>query len=201
MFGQRDSHKDDKAQGAPAVPQGGTLPSGNGIPDDHAVTQMLTDSGAPTISHAPANNFMPFGGTPLDAPQPAPVASGSPYGSMPIQSAPAPMPMQSAPAPLPTPMPQPQEPVTMIETNGDELLTMKAEALQHLQPLVSTLQQSPEDEFRTLMMMIQATDDKSLLKKALDAAKRIGDDKVRAQAMLDVINEINYFTQTSGEED
>ena len=45
------------------------------------------------------------------------------------------------------------------------------------------------------MMMIQATDDKTLLKKALDAAKKIGDDKVRAQAMLDVINEINYFTQ------
>jgi hypothetical protein len=74
---------------------------------------------------------------------------------------------------------------------------MKQEALQHLQPLVDTLQQSPEEEFKTIMMMIQATDDKTLLKKALEAAKKITDDKVRAQSMLDVINEINYFTQSS----
>jgi len=45
------------------------------------------------------------------------------------------------------------------------------------------------------MMMIQATDDKSILPKALDAAKAIEDEKVRAQALLDVVNEINYFTQ------
>ena len=77
---------------------------------------------------------------------------------------------------------------------------MKQEALQHLQPLVDTLQQSPEEEFRTIMMMIQATDDKTMLKKALESAKRIKDDKIRAQAMLDVINEINYFTQTSAQE-
>lgn len=81
----------------------------------------------------------------------------------------------------------------------DDLVRMKQEALQHLQPLVDTLQQSPEEEFRTIMMMIQATDDKTMLKKALESAKRIKDDKIRAQAMLDVINEINYFTQTSQE--
>ncbi len=88
----------------------------------------------------------------------------------------------------------------MIEMSTDDLARMKAEALQHLQPLVNTLQQNPEEEFRTLMMMIQATDDRTMLKKALDAAKRIQDDKIRAQAMLDVINEINYFTQTAGDQ-
>ena len=82
-------------------------------------------------------------------------------------------------------------------TSVEDLAVMKQEALKHLQPLVGSLQQSPEEEFRTVMMMIQATDDKSMLKKALDAAKAIKDDKIRAQAMLDVINEINYFAQTS----
>ena len=77
----------------------------------------------------------------------------------------------------------------------EDLISMKQEALKHLQPLVGNLRQSPEEEFRTLMMMIQATDDKTMLKKALESAKRINDDKARAQAMLDVINEINYFTQ------
>ena len=79
---------------------------------------------------------------------------------------------------------------------NDELMRMKQEALKQLHPLINSLQQTPEEEFRTLMMMIQATDDKTMLKKALDIAKQITDEKTRAQAMLDVVNEINYFTQT-----
>jgi hypothetical protein len=90
--------------------------------------------------------------------------------------------------------------ITGEPTSIEDLGRMKQDALQHLQPLVGSLQQPPEEEFRTLMMMIQATDDKTLLKKALDAAKKIADDKLRAQAMLDVINEINYFAQTSDQE-
>jgi hypothetical protein len=46
-------------------------------------------------------------------------------------------------------------------------------------------------------MMIQASDDKALVPKAFEAAKNIQDDKARAQALLDIINEINYFTQVS----
>ena len=99
--------------------------------------------------------------------------------------------------PQPTIMP-PAQPmsVPVAASTGDDLISMKQEALKHLQPLVDNLQQTPEEEFRTLMMMIQATDDKSMLKKALESAKRIPEEKARAQAMLDVINEINYFTQS-----
>jgi hypothetical protein len=96
-----------------------------------------------------------------------------------------------APAPVP-------EPTTGIEDSGgshDDLLTIKQEALQALSPLVGHLDQSPEEKFRTTMMMIQASDDQSLLREAYDAAKQIGDEKTRAQALLDVVNEINYFTQ------
>lgn len=78
---------------------------------------------------------------------------------------------------------------------NDELLGIKQDALQELSPLVGHLDQSPEEKFRTTMMMIQASDDKSLIKNAYDAAKQIQDEKERAQALLDVVNEINYFTQ------
>jgi hypothetical protein len=78
---------------------------------------------------------------------------------------------------------------------NDDLLQIKQEALQHLTPLVGHLEQTPEEKFRTTMMMIQATDDQSLLKDAYETAKQITDEKVRAQALLDVVNEINYFTQ------
>jgi hypothetical protein len=43
--------------------------------------------------------------------------------------------------------------------------------------------------------MIQASDNESLIKTAYEAAQQITDEKVRAQALLDVVNEINYFTQ------
>jgi hypothetical protein len=78
---------------------------------------------------------------------------------------------------------------------SDELLDIKQSALQQLSPLVGHLDQTPEEKFRTTMMMIQATDDHGKIKEAYDAAVAIPDDKVRAQALLDVVNEINYFTQ------
>lgn len=79
--------------------------------------------------------------------------------------------------------------------NNDALLSIKQQALQHLSPLVSHLDQTPEEKFRTTMMMIQASDDQTLIKSAFEAAQAITDDKARAQALLDIINEINYFTQ------
>ncbi|MBP9852730.1 MAG: hypothetical protein QG629_587 [Patescibacteria group bacterium] len=75
------------------------------------------------------------------------------------------------------------------------LSDLKQEAIDHLTPLVSHLDQTPEEKFRTTMMMIQSTDNHELIKDAFAAAKEIQDDKIRAQALLDVINEINYFTQ------
>jgi hypothetical protein len=82
-----------------------------------------------------------------------------------------------------------------VSAAPDDLLDIKQEALQQLSPLVGHLDQTPEERFRTTMMMIQATDDHTKIKEAYDAAKEITDDKTRAQALLDVVNEINYFTQ------
>lgn len=79
----------------------------------------------------------------------------------------------------------------------NHLAGLKQEALAHLEPLTEHLDGSPEEVFKTTMMMIQANDNHTLLEKALDAAKKIEDDKARAQAMLDIINEINYFAQST----
>jgi hypothetical protein len=49
------------------------------------------------------------------------------------------------------------------------------------------------------MMLIQATDNPALVKEAYEAANQITDEKTRAQALLDVVNEINYFTQHGSE--
>lgn len=76
-----------------------------------------------------------------------------------------------------------------------ELVSIKQQALQQLSPLIDHLDQTPEEKFRTTMMMIQAADNQDLIKTAYEAAQQITDEKVRAQALLDIVNEINYFTQ------
>ncbi|MBC7707654.1 hypothetical protein H7Y63_00310 [Polaromonas sp.] len=128
---------------------------------------------------------------------------------------PAPAPLNFNPA-LPTPPPQdsPAAPATDTNTTSEEpvtsappvdmlvandatndLLDIKQRALNELSPLVEHLEQSPEEKFRTTMMMIQATDNQALVKDAYAAAQAIPDEKIKAQALLDIVNEINYFTQ------
>jgi hypothetical protein len=94
--------------------------------------------------------------------------------------------------------PSQSQPTAASLVNGsgdDELLKLKAQALQSLAPLVDHLEQDPEEKFKTTMMMIQASDNADLIPEAYEAANKIPDEKVRAQALLDVVNEINYFTQ------
>ncbi len=44
------------------------------------------------------------------------------------------------------------------------------------------------------MMMIQASDNQALLDQAYEAAQKITDEKAKAEALLNIVNEINYFT-------
>lgn len=78
---------------------------------------------------------------------------------------------------------------------SDDLMDIKQKALSQLSPLVGHLDQTPEEKFRTTMMMIQASDNQDLVKEAYAAAQEITDEKAKAQALLDIVNEINYFTQ------
>lgn len=98
----------------------------------------------------------------------------------------------SDPDPVTAPEPVASEENT-TEVSGD-LADLQKQAISELAPILGKLDLSNEDKFNTAMMMVQATDNKALLKDAHEAAKAIEDDKVRAQALLDIINEINYFT-------
>lgn len=92
-----------------------------------------------------------------------------------------------------TPQESSEEP-TLNETPA-ELQEVKKSALQELSPLLDELDQPPEEKLNILMMTIQATDDQALLPQALETAKKIEDKKARADAMLDIIQEVNYFTK------
>ena len=149
----------------PAPHQDPSLPADTGS-DDQA------DTGAPAVDDAAdtsAGDYM------MDD---APAAATDPNPAPSVQS--------SAPAPSMG---------DAGDVSSDDLLDIKQGALQQLAPLLGHLDQTPEEQFRTTMMMIQASDNQALLKNAYDAAQAIEDEKTRAQALLDVVNEINYFTQ------
>lgn len=76
----------------------------------------------------------------------------------------------------------------------NDLESIKSSVLEELMPIVSQLDQGPEDKYRTLMMLIQSSDNQSLVKDAYEAAHQIEDPKAKAEALLNIVNEINYFT-------
>lgn len=92
-----------------------------------------------------------------------------------------------------------QSDIVDTSSSSHELIDIKQRALGELSPLLDQLDQAPEEKFRTLMMMIQASDDQKLVKAAYEAAHSIDDEKARAQALLDIVNEINYFTSSHQE--
>jgi hypothetical protein len=110
-------------------------------------------------------------------------------------------PLVSNPPPALSYLPTPSLPVVPAnpvapQAPANELLEIKQQALHSLAPLVDKLDQTPEEKFKTTMMMLQASDNPNLVKEAYAAANEITDEKVRAQALLDVVNEINYFTHS-----
>lgn len=85
---------------------------------------------------------------------------------------------------------------TPTEGTGDngELDDVKKSALEQLRPLIEKLDLEPADKFDKYLMMLRASDDPALIKPAFDAAQGIPGEKEKAQALLDIINEINYIT-------
>jgi hypothetical protein len=84
-------------------------------------------------------------------------------------------------------------PITSAPTPIGGLDDIKKSALEELRPLVDKLNLSPEEKFDTILLIIRSTDDRSLVEAAYDSAKAITDETKRAQALLDVIKEIDYF--------
>lgn len=166
-----NSNYDQLFNSVPSAPAPGA-PAGPVSQDDAPATD--TPVIAPDAPADPTN---------LDVPSTA--ASFGP-NNLPLDDASEESESTEAPAPADGPAPA-----------SDALLDIKQDALHELAPLVGQLEQSPEEKFKTTMMMIQASDDQSLVKAAYEAAKEIQDEKARAQALLDVVNEINYFTQQS----
>lgn len=96
---------------------------------------------------------------------------------------------------LPTPVTtSPVSEPTLTTAAPSGLDSIKKDALSELRPLVDKLTLPADEKFDTLLLIIRSTDDQSLIPAAHDAAKGIEDEGKRAQALLDIIKEIDYFS-------
>lgn len=92
------------------------------------------------------------------------------------------LPVPSGPAPMPSGLPS-------------DLDSIKQAALGELRPLVDKLDVSPEEKFDTYLLLLRSTDDRDLIAPAHEAAKSITDEARKAQALLDIIKEIDFLSQ------
>jgi hypothetical protein len=156
------------------------------ISDDQELAKVLAgvNQQAEEVAAAPV-----VSDTPADAPTlPDPITlAPAEEPELPAEPVMAPAP---APDPVVAPMPSMAPAMTGV---GDDLESIKKDALNELRPLVDKLNVAPEEKFDTYLLLLRSTDDQALIAPAHEAARNIADEARRAQALLDVIKEIDYL--------
>jgi len=144
-----------------------------------SVSNATASLGTPAVS-TDSDSSLQFEETPGVGPVAAPALSG---------------PTLTPPVDLATPsLPTPDDSQTIATPSGP-LDDIKKDALTELRPLVDKLTVSAEEKFDTYLLLIRSTDDTSLIAPAHEAAKAITDESRRAEALLDIIKEIDYLSQ------
>lgn len=92
-------------------------------------------------------------------------------------------------------MPAPEVAPVATPAANDDLTSVKSEAINELRPLVDKLSLPAEEKFDTYLLLLRSTDDRSLIEPAHEIAKQITDEARRAQALLDIIKEIDFLNQ------
>jgi hypothetical protein len=157
------------------------------ISDDQELAKALagvlpgTEAVAPAPAPAVAEDAMKFEETPVTAP------------AAPADDA---VTEEAAPAADPAPDLETPEPTAPAAPSGD-LENIKKDALNDLRPLIDKVDLPAEEKFDTYLMLIRSTDDTSLVQPAYAAAQSIADEKRRAEALLEIVKEIDYLSRGS----
>ena len=158
------------------------------ISDDQELAKVLAGVDQETTeaeSEAVVPQVMPSG-----------VPTITPPSEEPVAATPSPVLPDSIYAATPAPVAEPAQTVVAPPSPvSSDLDTIKQAALGELRPLVDKLDVNPEEKFDTYLLLLRSTDDKNLIEPAHDAAKNIADEARRAQALLDIIKEIDFLSQ------
>jgi hypothetical protein len=82
---------------------------------------------------------------------------------------------------------------TQGATDVIDLESLQRKAIEVLAPLVDQIDGAPENRFEILIMAARSSNDGALLNQALQVAQEIESPAAKANAVLDVLNEVNYL--------
>lgn len=130
---------------------------------------------------------------------PEPIIQEAPADPMHFEETPAPFvaPSVTSASVLPEPIVTAEPMFTTSVTDATDLSGIKKDALEQLRPLIDKVDLPAEEKFDTYLMLIRSTDDSSLIAPAHVAAQAITDEKRRAEALLDIIKEIDYLSRNN----
>jgi hypothetical protein len=166
-------------------PQG---PETQSISDDQELAKALAGV-MPDAPDAPTTTPATDTPTPADTPAPAADPAAAPTTpSLQFEETP----VTPAAVPAPSDLPAPSTPAA-----SSDLDSIKKDALGELRPLIDKVELPAEEKFDTYLMLIRSTDDSSLIGPAHAAAQGITDEKRRAEALLDIIKEIDYLSKAA----
>ncbi|MES2630765.1 MAG: hypothetical protein V4611_02315 [Patescibacteria group bacterium] len=157
------------------------------ISDDQELAKALAgvlpdDPSAPVVNAVENTTALQFEETPVPA---APVQDETPVVPDETPVIPA-FEVPEAPAVDETPS---------TSSSSSDLEGIKNDAIQELRPLIDHVDLPAEEKFDTYLLLIRSTDDSSLIGPAHTAAQAITDDKRKAEALLDIIKEIDYLSK------
>lgn len=156
------------------------------ISDDQELAKVL--AGVTNIG----DDNLEFEETPVPVPAPKPDSEPTPESMPAVVTEPVVSPTSDSPI---TPIVGYNPPSDSLPSaDNSDLDSIKKDALIELRPLVDKLDLSPEEKFDIYLLLLRSTDDKTLIAPAHEAARSIADETRRAQALLDVIKEIDYLS-------
>ncbi|MDB5159845.1 MAG: hypothetical protein JWO99_108 [Candidatus Saccharibacteria bacterium] len=129
----------------------------------------------------------------LDTPATAVTAPASVFPEPPAPGTTLPPLDDASLLPEPTALPTP----SLSDSSSSDLDSIKKNALEELRPLIDRVDLPAEEKFDTYLMLIRSTDDASLIAPAHTVAQLITDEKRRAEALLDIIKEIDYLSRNN----
>lgn len=158
--------------------------------DDAELAKVLEGMQTPAVQ--PTSSTV-AGGVSFEPTMPAPSTPVPDSALPPVDPVVSPVMQETTPEPVLAATATPVMPATTPVADPG-LESIKKDALTQLRPLVDRLELPPEEKFDTLLLIIRSTDDRSLVQATYDAARNIPDETKRAEALLDVVKEIDYFS-------
>lgn len=128
-----------------------------------------------------------------DEPEAPVVASALQFEESPLPPTVPAAPAVTSPVMGPAPV-APVTPAAPVSPVAGDLGGIKNQALNELRPLIDHVDLPAEEKFDTYLLLIRSTDDPTLIAPAHAAAQGITDEKKKAEALLNIIKEIDYLS-------